>query len=283
MFAKDEANKMDGRHIRSTFSTIVFFYKSLSRRLNSEDKEIRILNYHRISEEGYEKSATGVSPSNFEAQMHFLSTNGYRAISLFDLLQYLNKGLKLPEKAVSITFDDGYMDNYSHAFPILKKYNFTASIFLITSSIGKTYEDEKMLTWDQIKEMNEYGIDFGSHGITHPRLTKLPINEAVKEVRESKRFLEESLGKEILLFCYPHGDFNADMKTIVKESGYTCACSTIPGGNMAACDLFALKRTWISPKDTLFDLEKKLCGAYDLLYRLLKIARLTKAYVQHNR
>ncbi len=227
-----------------------------------------ILNYHRICEEGYSRSATGVSPYVFGKQVEYLFKKHYKIISLHDLQDHIRKGEKLPEKAVIITFDDGYMDNYTQAFPILAKYRFKATVFLITSLIGGKNYDAPMLGWDQIKEMAKYGIDFGSHTVRHPYLTKLPIDAARKEIQESKYLLEQGLGKKVTLFCYPYGNLNNIVKSFVKESGYISACSTIQGGNTLKTDLLKLKRIWMSPRDNLFDLKKKLIGAYDLLYNI---------------
>lgn len=257
--------------LRSTISSILFMTKLFWPRI--ENETVRILNYHRVCEESYGLSATGIKPSAFEKQMEYLFREQYKTISLYDLCDYIKKGKRFPEKAIVITFDDGYMDNYTHAFGVLKRYHFKATVFLMTSKIGKKYFNASMLTWSRIKEMTKHGIDFGSHTINHPYLTKLSVDEARKEIQKSKDFLEQVLGKEVALFCYPCGDFNNKVKALVKESGYLCACSTIQGGNTFKTDLLSLKRVWMSPKDNLFDLKKKMIGAYDLPYNSLRLTQ----------
>lgn len=232
------------------------------------EEGIRILTYHRIS---YRKHPyLSVSPRQFYRQMDYLFHNGYRVISLDDFYRYKQNGKMSFAKTVIITFDDGYLDNYNNALPILKRHGFTATVFLATGFIGKEYLGEKMLDWAKIREMGKNGVNFGSHSASHPFLTKVTREKAEKEIKDSKTTIEEVINKKITFFSYPAGDFNEAVQHIVQKCGYLGACTTISGGNNFYGELFALKRTEIGPKDTFFDFKKKLVGAYDPIYKCLR-------------
>ena len=162
----------------------------------------------------------------------------------------------LPAKPIVISFDDGYRDNYENAYPILRKYNIPATFFLTTGFIGTGqiprwdkayYNDGKnlMLSWQQVREMRGYGITFGSHTLTHPFLTRISRKQAQKEICLSKDIIEQKTGMPITTFSYPSGNFDSDIKQIVKEAGYSAAVSTIPGYNSTHDDVHALKRNVI--------------------------------------
>ncbi len=248
------------RPIRSFLSSAVYL-SSLALRL--KDKGIRILTYHNINNE--DKNYTTVSVSNFEAQIKFLKESGYQSIGIDDLLK---SNADRHSKEVVITFDDGWRDNFVHAFPILKKYGLKATIFLIANQIGKP----KYLTKADIEKMHQNGFEFGSHTLSHPNLTTLSENQKYEELFGSRKKLEISLNMPIHFFCYPFGIYNEATVTAVKEAGYQAACSNRPGTNNKL-EPFLLKRTEISAHDSLYDFMKKLSGAYDLLHQGLHLLR----------
>jgi len=246
-------------------------------------REVPILLYHKIIDlsNSDARFLTYISPKEFEQEMDYLSSNGYTTISLDMLREHFSKGAALPIKPVIITFDDGFKDNYTNAFPVLKRYGFTATIFLATNYIGKTNEWDKafnellfpMLSQEEIKEMAEYGISFGAHTCSHPDMRKLNKKELEQEVKESKIVIEEIIGKSVTTFCYPFGLFNTEVKQVVKEAGYKCACSIREGPLKARNDFFALRRIPIFPGNSSWMFKFKLSSWYFWLtaYKRFKI------------
>lgn len=124
-------------------------------------------------------------------------------------------------KPVILTFDDGYVDNYKNAYPILEKYNLKGTIFLISDFIG-TYPN--YMTWAQVDEMQQSGlIDFESHTLSHPELDKIPADEVWHQLDSSKKALEWRLGKPINFIAYPCGSYDEELERMTKEAGYRAA------------------------------------------------------------
>ncbi len=201
-------------------------------------KGVPILYYHSI--EDRPGNELGVPPKKFTEQMKYLSDNGYTSITLEQLYQAYRGG-KLPPKPVAITLDDGYPDNYTAAFPVLKQYKFTATIFAFTGGIG-----HGMLTWDQVKEMNAYGIAIMPHTVNHVDLSKLSRDAQRQEIENSKLDLEQNLGIKANFFCYPYGHYNNDTIKLVKELGFTAAFTTATGKVKPGDDLYHLKRVYVN-------------------------------------
>jgi len=213
--------------------------------------KVKILMYHKVNPH----PASGglglrVNPINFAEQMELLKTRGYSVISFDRFMEARNGNRPLPPKPLIITFDDGYADNYNYAFPILKKYRYPATVFLVYNQIGGTnlwdralnFPTNKLLNWDQIKEMARNDITFGSHTLNHPHLPELTTAEITKEITDSKILLEKNLKQPVDYFCYPYGDFNKDITQAVEAAGYKAAVTVRPGDNDEKTNPFTLKR-----------------------------------------
>lgn len=186
-----------------------------------------IFNYHHIRPMPSIASSTitdrafTVSPEGLEAHLRYFKNNNYQVVSVYDLLDYFDTGRPLPKKAVAITFDDGYFGQYQWAYPLLKKYSVTATFFIIVNNVGQP----GVLTWEEIKEMSEDGMFIGSHALSHPHLSALDDEQLRKELVDSKRILEEKIGRRVDLLSYPGGDYNERVIQFVKDAGYQAALS----------------------------------------------------------
>lgn len=202
---------------------------------------IPILLYHHLGSIG-RRSRSYMEPSLFERQLRHLKDAAYNVVSFADLVEAMRAGTKMPPGTVSITFDDGWRDNYDLALPIIRRFDLPVTIFLVSGRIGL----EGYLGWEEIREMRESGVRFGAHSISHPRLTEIPHEDARREIAESKKVIEDGLGEEVPLFCYPYGFFNRRVRDLVEEAGYRGACCNAPGRLWPDGDLFALKRVTIT-------------------------------------
>jgi len=201
--------------------------------------------YHEISDNP-KNPRYSVSPKNFEKQVAYIQTH-FHCIPLDTLVHTAleNKGSSSMTNIVAITFDDGYRDNFLHAYPILKKYKLPATIFLVSRFIEK---EKNILNTDEIRNMGKNGIDFGSHTATHRILSEIDRVAAREEIINSKFELEDLLNQKIQFFSYPYGKkwhFNKHIKDEVKKAGYKAAFTTENGEINRNSDLFELKRIGI--------------------------------------
>ena len=203
----------------------------------SEPEGIPVLNYHQVNDR--DENLMTVSPKEFAEQMAWLEENGYRTITASELADALEGKGTLPEKPVLITFDDGYIDNYECAFPILRKHNMKAIVFLIPDYVG-AYPN--YLTWGNIREMQAGGMEFGSHTLNHIVLTELPPEEASRQLRESKLAIEWHIQRPVEYLAYPCGYLNDDIEARVKAEGYRAAFTVEFGNTKRGDDLYALNR-----------------------------------------
>lgn len=184
---------------------------------------VPILMYHSINRAP--ESNLEIPPQVFQAEMEHLMNSGYSAISFVDLQKW-KRGEPIPDKPILITFDDGYLDNYTLAYPILKKLRIKATLFVVTDLVGKT----NYLNWDQLQEMDQSGwIEIGAHTRHHVDLTKQTKAVLEKEVLGSKRILEERLGHGTLAFAYPSGRYNDIVVEAVQRAGFEFSVTTKPG------------------------------------------------------
>lgn len=295
---------------------------------------LTVLNYHRI-EDPFKKDLDSflpnisASPKEFRNQMEYLK-QWFNVVSIKDVSNWLTGKGSLPTHAALITFDDGYLDNYSNAYPILQEYGFPAIVYLSVGHIASdnpfywdlvaycfkytnvdyfkfpdqtihtwdnTEESLKiskkfiemmkllpdsekqiwisdlqkqlnvsipnntfrklMMSWDQVREMNQNGIDFGGHTINHPILTRVSPSVAYNEIKGSKDKIEEELNCAIDSFAYPNGmksDFNMEIQTIVAKSGYKTAFTLLNGPTPLSevkNNPYTIRRCFISHSHTL--------------------------------
>ncbi|MBR2214812.1 MAG: polysaccharide deacetylase family protein [Selenomonadaceae bacterium] len=221
---------------------------------------VPVLNYHQINDT--EQNALTVNTEQFNAQMQYLADNGYHTITPSEMLDAWDSGAELPDKPVIITFDDGYADNYRHAFPILERYKLKATVFLISDYIS-TYPN--YLTWFDTHVMQESGlITFGSHTLSHEVLSDGDTSsEIIHQLRGSKEALEWHLGQSVNFIAYPCGTYTEEVKSLTKEAGYRAAFTVNYGLAEPDEERFILDRIPIfgSNSHTLFRFKLRLIGA----------------------
>jgi len=221
------------------------------RRTPRPEARVPILMYHHIAVPGPNADAVrrdlSVSPAAFEAQMAYLASHGYRTVSLLDLFEHLQGGQALPERPIILTFDDGYDDNYTNAYPILRRYGLQGTFFIITGLVGQP----GYLTWEQAREMRRGGMSLESHTCTHPDLAKSAPWYVDKEIKEAKAVLERELGGPVLFFSYPSGKYNAAAIAALQANGYLGAVTTRCGTTQESSALYELRRVRIRGSDTL--------------------------------
>ncbi len=220
---------------------------------------------------------TDTSPQTFEAHMKYLHEEGYSSIVPEELLNILNSDKPNRKKLVVITFDDGYRNFYTRAFPILSKYNMKATVYLPTAYIGnqaRSFLGKECLTWTQARELQHSGIIFGSHTVTHSSLRHMPSADLERELSDSKDTIENELGTAVTSFAYPFAfpeedrTFTQTLQILLEQNGYQNGVSTIIGSVHSNSEKFFLKRLPASSCDDLTFFKAKLAGSYDWLHAL---------------
>jgi peptidoglycan/xylan/chitin deacetylase (PgdA/CDA1 family) len=245
-------------YLKKIYSTSIYLARQLC---NKKEEGVSILFYHSVD--------LGKPLENFLKQIEYLRGNGYRVISIKELISYVKGEKQLPSRSVCLTFDDGYYNNYERIFPVLQKYNIPATIFLSTKYMTPSNGDEidlkigeRFLSWGEVRGMANHGIHFGSHGYEHCDLTRLPEKDVLEEILRSKKLIEENLSGKIRYFSYPYGKYDKKTQGLVKRAGFEAAFATIPGIIRPGDNPYALKRTLIAPSDSLFDFKKKIAGVF---------------------
>lgn len=206
-----------------------------------------IIMYHSVSpKQNPAISGLIVSPETFQRQMRFLKECKYNILPLDELAALLKEKKRLPPRTIAITFDDGYKDNYTYAFPILRKYNIPVTMFIIINEVGRPKGDR--VSWDDIRQMRSSGlITFGSHAMGPQPLINIKSDQELRlQIFDSKKALEDKLGIECSLFSYPEGMFNAKIRQLVVDAGYKAALGTRLGKDYPDNDIFAIRRLRIS-------------------------------------
>lgn len=269
--------------------TLYFFNPLMRIRPQSTERRIPILMYHSISNgiqgKVHPYYETTTSPQVFAEHMKYLQENGYQVISLQDIEEHFAYGKNGDRKAVVITFDDGFRDFYTEAFPVLQSYGFSSTMFLPTGFIGKErleFKRKECLSWREVRELHEKGIVFGSHTVNHPRLQTLNDREIEFELRRSKEQIEDKTGEKVESFSYPFAFPEADkrlinmLRSILRDSGYKYGVTTRVGTATKADDRFFLKRIVTNKFDDVSFFKSKLNGGYDWVYKLQYLTKSMK-------
>ena len=216
-------------------------------------KSVPVLMYHSIS---YQKDNPVRLPiEKFEEQLKYLKDNGYYTITLTDLYNYFMTNTPIPEKSVVLTFDDGYEDNYTTMLPALRKYNFKATIFVITGVIDKS---ANYLTSKQLVEMEKYGVDIESHTVSHENLKDIPKDKQLETLKKSKKDLEKILNKQVNYFAYPFGGYSKTSIEAVREAGYKMAITTDGRWSSKSDGILSLHRVYISSFHDMNEFKRRL-------------------------
>ena len=224
---------------------------------------VPILGYHKIGVSKGDHVPT-VSAEAFEQQLRSLWRWRYRVVGLEEIVAACEQGKPMPRRTTVITFDDGYEETCTIAWPLLKRFSFPATVFVTPGEVGLP----GFATWDQVRSMARDGMAIGSHTMHHSYLPLLPAERLPEELRGSKLAIEERIERPIQFLSYPIGGFTRDAQRVAREAGYLAACTTNRAAS-TALDRFALRRIKVTDRDAnpwLF--KAKLSGYYDLFRRL---------------
>lgn len=210
-----------------------------------------VLLYHSLNPQ-----IDGVSQNLFEEHIKYLSSN-YNIITLKEALQRIARKCLEGDELV-ITFDDGYEDNRTNAFPILNRYDATATIFIATGLIDHQYLGQKMLNKNQIRELSRNGIEIGSHTVTHPNLTTISKYQLKKELKQSKSELEDIIEEEVTSFSYPYGHYNEAVIDMCGKTGYKNGCTIFHDFYIELKKKYEIPRIVIYPCDSVPDMQAKI-------------------------
>lgn len=235
---------------------------------DTEKQKIPILMYHSISSNASPRFRPCiVSPETFEEHLFYLEQHHYTSMTVTQFVQAMIKGgERLPPRPVILTFDDGYADFYTSAFPALQRHGFTATLYVATAFVGGTsrwlrVEEETtrpMLTWDQLVEISASGIECAAHTHTHRPLDMLPPAVARDEIVHSQKLLQEQLGQQVSSFAYPFGYYSPHVRQIVQAAGYVSACAIKCELSSLYDDPYALARLAIKPDTSVHALATTL-------------------------
>lgn len=201
----------------------------------------------------------------FRGQLAYFKRFGYHVISLAQAHDALFKGQPLQPRSVVLTFDDGYENFREHAWPALQEHGYPATVFLVSSLLGKTaqwltndHPQPPLMNAQTVRQLSREGVNFGSHAVSHQRLSTLPDAQIRSEIFDSKAQLEDVLGQAVPDFCYPYGDYNTLARDLVQEAGYRTGLTCIRGAANTADNAFEIPRKAISYGDNLIGVAWKL-------------------------
>jgi len=230
--------------------------------------KVPILMYHYISkppEDADEyRTDLSVTPDQFREQLSYLKDNGYTTIDLYDLSQAIVSQIELPEKPIILTFDDGYLDNYENAFPVLQEFGYEGTFFVVTEFIDK--QREGYMTWAMVEEMARSGMRMESHSRTHPDLRGISRERLIWEILGSQETLAAHIGYIPRYFCHPGGWYDEATIQMLQELNFWGATTTQNGSWHGFDDRFEWRRVRIRNTTSLdefarlVDLEGTISG-----------------------
>lgn len=223
---------------------------------------INILMYHQIGrfEPMQAHRSTYCDHRRFASQMGYLKRFGYRVISLPEALACLRGDRPLPARAVVLTFDDGYENFYEYAWPVLRRHDFPAMVYLIAGMLGQPSswfaadgrDTPPLMTAARVRQLRAEGVDFGAHSVSHVRLAQQQDTRRIRdEVFRSKAMLEDVLGEPVEHFCYPYGSHDRRVVDAVADAGYRSATTCVRSPASVADDPLTLPRKAVSFGDNL--------------------------------
>ncbi len=245
---------------------------------------LRILTYHRVNDD-HPRDRLSVTATAFAAQLDELAAGGHTVLPLEDALGALRGRGALPSRAVSITFDDGYADNREVALPLLERHRYSATFFVATAFMGTGLrldryrgccDRDRMLGWDEVRELAARGHTIGGHGRHHRELGRATPPELHEELTGCADDIQRETGTRPRLFCYPRGSESPQVRKATAAAGYAAACTVKPGPNASGVDPFGLFRTEVAGHDELADFRFKLEGRFDGWHRLLQASRRSR-------
>ena len=205
---------------------------------------VPILMYHYISDlppdaDIYRRDLT-VTPERFEAQLAYLRDQGYETVTLADVYTTLTTGKPLPARPIVLTFDDGYKDAYTHAFPLLQAYGFIGEFFVLATPAH--FEAPQYMTWNEMKTMAGAGMSIQAHGRDHYDLTGRPYDFLVYQILGAREAVEAHTDQTVTFFCYPSGRHDAATEAVVESAGYLGAVTTAWGTELRLDNRYAWPR-----------------------------------------
>jgi peptidoglycan/xylan/chitin deacetylase (PgdA/CDA1 family) len=265
---------------------------------------IPILMYHSISQSANPKfKQYTVAPALFAAQMDFLQQHAYTPLNATQLINALTGTSALPKRPVVITFDDGFADFYHNALPVLIRCKFTATLHITTGFVDKTSRwmqregetERPMLSWNQIVEISNNGIECGAHSHSHPKLDTLPRPMVRDEIVRSKELIEDHVGQKVSSFAYPFGYHTPAVRQLVQEIGFSSACTMNLTTSSHTTEHFALERLMVTPSTSIDTFRTLLAEAERPLARRVYehartpvrqtlrycVASIARCYVEH--
>ena len=270
--------------------TTLYVVDPIRRRTSVGKSSISILMYHSIADEDeagvhpYYRTATG--PAVFASQMESLHQASFSVIGLGEAIRRCSE--PHTGKSVVITFDDGFRNFYTNAFPVLDRYGFTATMFLPTAHIGEstlTFKGKECLSWSEVRALQKHGISFGSHTVTHPQLHDCDAHAIREEVVGSKQTIEQKLGCAVQSFSYPYAfpetdtSFKRRLRDELGQAGYENGVCTTVGRPGPESDPFFLKRLPVNSDDDPQLFLAKLAGSYDWLGKPQYLLKMAKKWV----